>query len=237
MSKYAAGGMCGVDPSGMCGALCHSCTDTYSTATCEEYNIALCAIAKCAYTSSPLGFAAETCVVGVGGGVSATDGMVGWDECRMPGRAYASTADSQWYKVSGNHGDGTCANGDGTAQDARPCEWFGQMVRHSVRVDRPRKYSCVGHGKMGCVRDAKGVHDSEESCLRHCRACVPSACLNGGECLAKGEEPFANAQVYEPFICRCSPPFRGTICQDDMTDIHSANFVRLLEVHLHSSFR
>jgi hypothetical protein len=226
MSKHAAGGMCGVTPGGMCGGLCTLCVGTQSTATCLKDYVGLCAIAKCAYTSSSTGLAAANC--NVGQGVIATDGMVGFKECALPGRQYTSSADHQWYQLSGNHADGTCINGDGSASNERPCEWFSQMVKHSTGVGRPQKYSCAGRGKMGCVRDSDGQHDSEESCIRYCRACVPSACLNGGECVAKADGPFANAQVYEPFLCRCPQPFRGTICQDNMTDIHSANFVRFL---------
>jgi len=226
MSKHAAGGMCGMNPGGMCGWVgsmpdCLACTGTHSIPTCVQDYLGLCAIAKCAYSSSSL--AAATCAVGHG--VTATDGMVGFSECALPEKQYTSSPDNQWYELSGNHLDGTCMNGDGSASNERPCAWFSQMVQHSTSTDRPQNFSCVGQGKMGCVRDPNGLHDSEESCIRYCRACVPSACLNGGECVAKADGPFANAQVYEPFVCRCLPPFRGTICQDNMTDIHSANFV------------
>lgn len=218
-----------MNPGGMCGWIgnipdCLSCDGTESIKTCVEDYVGLCAIAKCAYTSSSIGLAAANC--DVGHGVIATDGMVGFSECALPGRQYTSSADNPWYELSGNHLDGTCVNGDGSASNEKPCEWFSQMVKHSNSAGRPQKYSCVGRGTTGCVRDPDGLHDSEESCIRYCRACVPSACLNGGQCVAKADEPFSNAQVYEPFLCRCSPPFRGTICQDNMTDIHSANFVR-----------
>lgn len=224
MDEHAAGGMCGNTPGGMCGTTCVVACSPYSAVACLAGDTGLCAIAKCAYTTADHGLAASSC--DVGDGVFPTDGMVGLDECAMPGKTDTPSSDSQWYTLSGNHQDGTCENGDASGQGARPCTWFGKMAQYSIR-ERAEKYSCVGHGQTGCVRDADGEHDSEERCIRHCRACVPSACLNGGECQhqAKAAEPFANLQVYEPFECLCPTNFRGSICQDDTRDIHSANFV------------
>lgn len=210
-------------------------------------DIALCTIAKVAFQKgsfSPLG--SLTCCPG---SVNPSDGMVSTASCDLPGKQYSdSSPAATWYRLHGNHGDGTCRNGDSpqllplppatnatatttaiskdsssrgrpavatATATARPCAWFGEMVKRAHSPERLNvRFSCPSiPGARACDivlsnggSDEKGTFANESECVRHCSACAPNPCHNGGTCSAQSVASWHGAEQDggRAFSCSCA---------------------------------
>jgi hypothetical protein len=230
--EHSSGSMCGTDANGI---PCPS-----GNTHCTGDDVGLCTLAKIAYSTGPLpaldccSASSTDCRHAGKPGVTESDGMVGWSSCALPGRDYVEDWRTRWYKMQGNHEDGTCANGEGSGDSKQPCKWYQQMAKFAVegsgpdepnplwRSPRPDRYSCGGGGVRGCVRDPNGLHLSETACVAHCQVCVPSPCAHGGSCVAVRNDSWHDAEADGglPFHCSCIGTWQGERC--NTTKPHAA---------------
>eukprot|EP01047_Picozoa_sp_COSAG01_P019318 COSAG01_NODE_1070_length_11869_cov_21.371368_11_plen_557_part_00 len=225
MTAHVSGGLCGDKPDGF------RCTGGSKLAPCKTCHgnfmpdKELCAVAKVAFPIGTHGHFSPTGALSccVGHGVLPCDGMVALDSCELPSRRYDDSAPTNpWYRLHGNHADGTCRNGDqdpssGGKGAAQPCQWYGSMVQRSTTIaKRTQRYACVA-GQKACGVHPEGNFTSEAQCVRHCAVCeVPSnPCLHGGVCSAQSNSSWnaTEADHGRGFGCSCPEAYTGDRCE------------------------
>merc|ERR1719181_1310212 len=97
---------------------------------------------------------------GVPHGVLDNDGMISWESCALPDKTYDESWESQYYRMHGNHEDGTCQNGDWTGTGKPytgqfPCRWYQTMSAAAATARVGQRFACATNDKGGCERNAE----------------------------------------------------------------------------------